>query len=218
MNKIIIKRLLAYIIDIIIVTTIILFLSFVPFIGQSFKNYSDISLEIEEVQKDYTDEKISSEEYNLKIIDLTYKLNKKGVIYSLTNLTVIISYFVIFQYINNGQTIGKKILNIKVIPEGTNKLTIVSYFIRSLIINNIFSISICLICIAFLNKNIYYTINNGITSIGSILLYSSIIYAFFNKERRTLHDLLTKSKVVEYNKETSETKDNKVIDAIYEEN
>lgn len=219
MNKTIFKRLLAYIIDTIIVSMFVLILSFIPLIGKSASKYTDISTEIAEVEGSYSNNEISLEEYNAKMIDLTYKLNKEGIIYIFVNFISLCIYFIVFQYFNKGQTIGKKILNIKVVSNSNEKLTIFSCVVRSLIINNLFSISICFLCTLFLNKNIYYTVSNGITNIGAILLYASIIYAFFNKEGRTLHDILSKSKVIDLKeKEIEKESNDKIIEAVYEEN
>lgn len=226
MNKTIFKRLLAYIIDIVIVTIIVSAISLIPKVGSSTKSYQEYTDKINNIYEKYQNKEITDEEYNKSLIDLTYKMDKESITYTITSFACLTLYFVVFQYLNKGQTIGKKILKIKVEPNDNNKLTIFSYFIRSLIINNLFATFINIICVFLLSKNIYYTVSNGISNIGSIMLYASVMCAILRPDGRTLHDVLSKSKVIDINaKETEieeenpkEEKNNKIIEATYEEN
>lgn len=220
MNKTIFKRLLAYIIDIVIVTIIVSAISLIPKVGSSTKSYQEYTDKINNIYEKYQNKEITDEEYNKSLIDLTYKMDKESITYTITSFACLTLYFVVFQYLNKGQTIGKKILKIIVEPNDNNKLTIFSYLIRSLIINNLFATFINIICVFLLSKNIYYTVSNGILNIGSIMLYASVMCAILRPDGRTLHDVLSKSKVIDINaKETiEEEKNNKIIEATYEEN
>lgn len=226
MNKTIFKRLLAYIIDIVIVTIIVSVISLIPKVGSSTKSYQEYTDKINNIYENYQNKEITDEEYNNSLIDLTYKMDKESITYTITSFTCLTLYFVVFQYLNKGQTIGKKLLKIKIEPNDNNKLTIFSYLIRSLIINNLFATFINIICVFLLSKNIYYTVSNGISNIGSIMLYASIMCAILRPDGRTLHDVLSKSKVIDINakekeqeeKKQKEEKNNKIIEATYEEN
>lgn len=226
MNKTIFKRLLAYIIDIVIVTIIVSVISLIPKVGSSTKSYQEYTDKINNIYENYQNKEITEEEYNNSLIDLTYKMDKESIAYTITSFACLTLYFVVFQYLNKGQTIGKKLLKIKIEPNDNNKLTIFSYLIRSLIINNLFATFINIICVFLLSKNIYYTVSNGISNIGSIMLYASVMCAILRPDGRTLHDVLSKSKVIDINakekeqeeNKQKEEKNNKIIEATYEEN
>ena len=65
-------------------------------------------------------------------------MQKSSVIVLTASLVVTIAYFVVFQYLNKGQTLGKKLLKIKVKEKGENP-SLKSIIIRTVMINNIFS-------------------------------------------------------------------------------
>ena len=108
------KRIIAYIIDVLIVTIIM-----IPFIRlKAINPYID---EYNKYYEEYTelvndeDADIKSDEYKDRIIELNYKLGEYKQVNSSLSVVGIIIYFVIVQYFLKGQTIGKKILNIRIV-------------------------------------------------------------------------------------------------------
>lgn len=96
------KRLLAYIIDILIIsilTTIIC--SAIP-----SKN-EKIEKELNELSVELMEKKITTNEYIDKYKDLMYENNKNEKVSTGVAVVLTLAYFVIFQYMNKGQTLGK---------------------------------------------------------------------------------------------------------------
>ena len=226
MQKKIFKRGIAYIIDIVIVIIIVGMLSFIPSINKASKSLTEYNNEISKMEQDLKIGTITKEEYNNKIIDIKYSLDKESINYSIICIVVIILYFDVFQYFNKGQTLGKKLMKIKVVGK-EKKLTIFNYFLRSLIVNNLFSMIICIICLLITNKNIYYTLSSGVSNIGSFLLYATFVFVLWRSDERGLHDIIggtiviCEDEVEESKKESTKKKnyvENKIVEAVYEEN
>ena len=92
---------------------------------------------------DYISQKIDISEYTSESISVSYEMAKKQGILSLTTIFLNILYFVVFQVKNNGQTVGKKLLKIKVSSCDDEELTMNQMIFRSLIINSILYYVFC---------------------------------------------------------------------------
>ena len=105
-------------------------------------------------------------------------------------------YFVIVQYKLGGQTVGKKILNIKV--ESTKgKLNVNQLIFRSLIINEIAFNMLNLVSI-FVFKNATFSTVSGVLNMANVaLILICAVMVIANKDKRGLHDMIAKTKVVE---------------------
>ncbi len=228
MRKIVIKRGIAYVIDVFIVVLFVTLLSFIPFVGNASKVYADYRNELSKLDSDLKTGLISNSEYEAKVIDIKYDADKGSVIYTLVSVGSLILYFVVFQYFNKGQTVGKMIMKVRVVGNSGNKLSIFNYFVRSLVVNNLFSMFSQLICLGIFSKSSYYVISTGISNIGSFLLYATFVCALWRNDERGIHDILGCSKVIDAGEgvvdiDCSDGKsdnfmENKVIDAVYEEN
>lgn len=112
-----IQRFLAYVIDMILIILI------VNIIGSAFnqkqlkeldKELNDKLNTVESVEQFYDD---SSEELLNELADIQYRIDKASAPITAVNIIISIGYFIIFQYMNNGQTLGKKLFKIKVQSE-----------------------------------------------------------------------------------------------------
>ena len=73
------------------------------------------------------------------------------------SIALTIAYYVVFQYMNKGQTIGKKMLNIRVVDKDTKKpISIIKGLLRSVIVLSILSGTLGIIFLYILNKDIYF--------------------------------------------------------------
>ena len=156
----------------------------------------------------YQDKKISEKEYNKIIdslnteystieIDYSYKLLKHSIIPTIINLMCILLYFVVFQFYFNGQTLGKKLMKLRVISNNEKKLNIFNFLLRSFIVNNVLINSISTICLIFLSKNNYISYNEVIYVINYILEMAILFMIMFDKNNRGLHDYISNTKVME---------------------
>ena len=106
-----IQRFAAFILDVFIVSMVASMIAY-PFLDMnSIDKLSESSTQIVE---DYMKQEISIEEYTNESISVSYEMARKQGILSLITIFLNILYFVVFQIKNDGQTIGKKLLKIKV--------------------------------------------------------------------------------------------------------
>ena len=245
--KLLLKRIGAYLIDIILISLIATFLSSNKYINKDYKEYTKVYEEYnenyneynrfitklnnsfennkiskkeykdllkydrkytKELKSSYKDNKITKTEYNSILENLnenyskletnySYKLLKKSIIPTIINMLCILLYFVVIQYYFNGQTLGKKIMNLRVVKNSNKKLTIFNFLLRSLIVNEVF-INICsIICLLVLSKNSYIAYSQIIYIITYIFEMAIIFTITFDKNNRGLHDYICNTKVIE---------------------
>ena len=187
-----IQRFVAFIIDLFIITIISTVIS-IPFVNYEKNNkYSE---KISSIQKNMIDNKISINQYLIEYSDVVYKISRDSGIVSLIIITLKICYYVIFQIKNKGQTIGKKIMKIKVISNNKD-LFMNQMILRSFISNFILMDIISFMFMLFLPKSIYFYSVLGIESIFYLLTFISGLFIMFRKDGRSIHDILVNTSVV----------------------
>ena len=111
-NNLFIPRFLAFILDIFIVSTIVSFVS-MPFVDyESINNLSDSASQI---MIDYAEDEIDLDTYISSATSILYRLARKQGILFLATLFFSIMYFVVYQFYNKGQTLGKNFLKLKLL-------------------------------------------------------------------------------------------------------
>lgn len=159
----------------------------------------------------YDDEKIEQEEYELiisdinkiyskKNVDYNYKLLKYSIMPTIVSLMCILLYFVVFQFYFNGQTLGKKIMKLRIISNSDKELNIINYLIRSLIVNEVFINILNIIFLIILSKDNFISYNNFIYVITYCLEMVILFTVLFDKNNRGLHDYISNTKVIEEKK------------------
>lgn len=252
--KIVLKRIGAYLIDIILVSLLATLLSSNNYINKDYdkytKTYDEYNDKYSEYNKFYTkleeyyeDSKISEKEYNKLLkydeeytkelkelyenkkigkkeynsiienlndnyskieIDYSYKLLKYSIIPTIINIMCILLYFVVIQFYFNGQTLGKKLMKLRVVKNNKKDLTILNYLFRSLIVNELFINILNIICLIILSKNNYIVYNQIIYVITYILEMTIIFTIVFDKKNRGLHDYISNTKVIEIRRDNNE--------------
>lgn len=187
------KRLFAYIIDIFIVLVIAnLITMFIP-ISEKTQDYYK---ELQATQKKMYDKEIDVKEYTDIVLEDNYNISKGTVLISLTSIIIYILYFVVYQVYNNGQTVGKKLMKIKVKSITDEPLSINTMLFRALIIYGIAANIINLILILLLKKELCLSISNTISIIQSLIVIISVFMILFSKQKKGIHDIITKTEVV----------------------
>lgn len=191
-----IQRFLAYVIDMILIILI------VNIIGNAFnqkqlkeldKELNDKLNTVESVEQFYDD---SSEELLNELADIQYRIDKASAPITAVNIIISIGYFIIFQYMNNGQTLGKKLFKIKVQSEKKEKLSLMQITVRSLLINVIAFNFINVLAVVFLSKDLYLAVNSIVTFGQWIIFIASVLLILYNKDKNGVHDMLAKTKVI----------------------
>ena len=234
----VLKRVGAYMIDILITLIIATILTSLPFLNTRYQKYQkvyndytntlillddsfkDKSITEEEYTKLsiskmysalfeslYEDKVIDEDEYNKakkeidKIYtdtatDYNYRLQKLGIYNSIITISTTFIYFGIVEYFLKGQTIGKKLLHLKIVSANDKKLTILNYILRCLIINNVLLNSTNLIFLAFTSQTIFTKCDSIISLLVSIIEAITIYLVIVRKDHRGLHDLICNTKVI----------------------
>ena len=195
------RRLAAYLFDILIISLISSFFFSIVFSKQA-EEYSKQSQEyIKEIYK--TGSGIENED----ILDETYyHMQKNGQTLNIINVSVQILYFIFLQYYLNGQTIGKKILKLRVVQEGEKKLVAGLFVLRGLILYGLPIKVIDLICLMNLNMKNYYTVSSILNRIYMVIIFAVMGTIIFREDERGIHDLICKTKVVSTKKKVIEEK------------
>lgn len=186
------KRITAYLIDMTIVMLASSMLASISYINPQLDEYNKIYKEFTEVASKYSKNEITDEEYNKLTIDYNYELEKNNIITMVISITTTILYFAIFQKYNNGQTLGKRIMKIKI-----DKLSLWRYLIRTIILYNVFFNLLKIILILIVSKENYILASN-ILYVGALMVETTtLVLINMRKDARGLHDLISGSHVTE---------------------
>ena len=194
------KRILAYLIDVVIVLFASSMLSNISYLNPQLETYNKYYDEYSEKTKDYLDKKTADDEYLQITNDYSYKLERNSVYSSIISVVTILLYFGVFQKYNNGQTLGKKLLNIRV----KGNLNVFKYLLRTAIIYNVFINVAKIILIVALDQNQYLIANKYLYALALVVEVTTIVMIMLRKDHKGLHDLIVGSEVVEENKKVVE--------------
>lgn len=186
------KRLAAYVLDMIIVSIIIwLVCMALP------NNNKETEQKLEELSNKLITSEITPDKYYNEYKDLLYENNKNTVLEIGVNLALTVAYFVVFQYMNKGQTLGKKLLNIKVVDNNTKKeISIGKGLLRSILTLNILSNAISVILIKLIAKNMYLNVYLTANEVEALFIIITAALVLYRKDGRGLHDMMADTMVV----------------------
>ena len=188
------QRIAAYIIDIILIS----FLCTIVTIGlpQSEKA-ENAQKESNELIEKYTNKEINESEYIDKLYETKYTILKETILSSVISLVVTFGYFAAFAYYNKGQTLGKKLMHIKVVSKEEKEVSYLQMITRTMIFNGCLASLLSIILILFIKSNQYIYTIGALEFIQSALIMASAIMVICRKDKKGLHDLICGTKVVE---------------------
>ncbi len=188
-----VQRFLAFLLDIVLVSVVASFISY-PFLDMdSIQKLNESSVE---VMENYTNGKIDEKEYFNESSTISYELARKQGVNTLVIIFLNILYFVVYQIKNNGQTLGKQILKIRVVDSSNRDLSMNQMIFRALIINSILLDMISFGVLIFANQSSYFYGVSFLAFIQFCILSVSTFMIMFGKDRRGLHDLVAHTDVV----------------------
>ena len=195
------KRAGAYILDMLIVSLVVMLLSYIPFLNPNHEAYIEKYNELVNVYEQFQNNEISEEEYNEAAIPISYELYHLNIPSTIIDLVCVIIYFGVLPFFFAGQTIGKKLFQIRIVSANDKPLTIGNYLLRCVILNNVL-ISIGLIAvIMFMNAGNYYAVYQNLNMVGYIIMYIILFMVLVRQDNRGLHDFIANTKVVFTNEE-----------------
>lgn len=192
------KRLLAYVIDILLVGFIASAISSIEVINPYYDNYIEAyekySKEMDSLNEDNVFDKIKSEEF---VLDYQNVL-KYGVYSSVISITCYILYFGGFQKWNKNQTVGKKLMRLKVVNKNNkDNVRLWQYILRTIIVYNLLFNSLSVVVSYMFKGNLFFTTSIITSIIGYVITYVGYVMILFRKDGCGLHDFVSGTKVVE---------------------
>lgn len=188
-----VQRFVAFLLDIFILSSITSLISY-PFLDA--KSIDKLNKNSSEVIEKYTTGEIDMDTYVDEVKGISYQLSQKQGVVSLVTLFLAVLYFIVYQYYNNGQTIGKKLMKIKVVSSTDKEITMNSFIFRSLIVNSILVDMISFAIVIFGNETVYFY---GVAICGIIKYTLLLICGFmvmWSKSGLGLHDRIAHTTVV----------------------
>ena len=192
MNVNFFKRFLAYLIDIILVGTIMGIISAIF----TTKNATVLSNQFLELNEQVINTKLDFGIYYSRVADITLSLDRENFMINIINCVIIILYFVDLPLYKNGQTLGKKIFKIKIVREDKEDLTANELIIRNIVVNGLLNTFLAFCLVFLLSGFEYFTITSILGFIQFVLVVVSACMIIFRKDKKGLHDIITKTKVV----------------------
>lgn len=194
-NSYLFRRIGAYVLDILFVILLIFAISQISFLNPNQEKYNEYNDEYVEYYKNTTSgSSVSYDEDYVK--DLSYNLALYGTPYTIASIIVYLGYYVLFQYFNKGQTLGKKIMKIRLVSNDEKNLKIWQVLVRSLLIFTIVSDLASVIAVNFI-PNSYYLISTIFSYLTTGIFYICVISFLFRKDSRGIHDVIAKTKVID---------------------
>lgn len=187
-----IQRLIAFLIDSAIVVFAASLLS-TPFINS--ERITELNGKSIELMENYKSGKISNNEYLAEYMNITYDTAKNEGIVSLISVILGLVFFVMIPLYKNGQSIGKRILRIKIVSD-TGELTMNQLIFRSFVANSVLINLISVVLMLFLSKNSYFYCYGLFIIIQYVITAFSIFLIMCRKDGKAVHDLLVKTQVI----------------------
>ena len=230
MMKKIIYRLLAYAIDILLVTMLTMGITYLPMFKETNSKVGAIYVSLstneltynaltEKIDKYYEDAKFSEEVTNELKSDISkniketsvdikndyaYQINKYNIVQSIIGVILYILYFGVLQYVLKGQTLGKKLFKLKVVGMEKEKVSLLNYILRSILVCEIIITAIDLIFLTTMSKSLYIASNYWLLQAKYIYEIGFIVVMIIRDDNRSVHDLLLNTKVIMLDKNGKE--------------
>lgn len=190
------KRIIAFVIDIVIVSLVVSLINLLP-IDPYQDKYKDTYEKYNEVVRKSTED--GSHDYKDEIIELNYEVYKYRTYSSVFSAAALILYFGVLPLVMNGQTLGKKVMKLRVVSNNNKKLNFWKYLIRIVILNNIWLSLINVGAVYIVDGVKFYYVTYVISMISSLVYMLNLIMVMFRKDNRGLHDMVAGTKVIEVN-------------------
>lgn len=188
------KRLLAYIIDVIILGVILCIIcSFIP----TSRNSKRLNDELFSVAEDYFDNKVEFNTFINRYSSISYNLSRELFLSDLIGVIVGFLYYVVFPLCNKGQSIGKKIMHIGIVSNDGSQVSSNGLVVRYLLMCGL-GTSILSMCMIFILKDFNYFVFVSILSFLQILVVIiSVFMVLYRNDSKSLPDLIAGTSVIE---------------------
>ena len=187
-----VQRLGAFLIDMFIVTFLASLIA-VPF--SSINKNDNTEEKIIELMEQYQNPEIVDDDFVAQMTDLYYQSARSSGLISLITIGVYLLYFVVYQMRKKGQTIGKKLMKIRVVSD-VGELNMNQLLFRAFIADFILVELISFILMLFASKSSYIYSVFLVESIQYLIVVISIFMIMNKRDGRAIHDKIAKTTVI----------------------
>lgn len=200
-----VKRFMAFALDIWLVILLTNCLTSVYYINPYLDDLEKATESYNEVLNDYqsmsTEDEIEEFLNNMK--HKLYDVEHASIYIHMWYLIFSFLYFVVFAYFTGGQTLGKKLMSLKIVENDNSKVKFKSLLMRMLtggsnflMGTNLASLVSIILIVTLKPSQTYLTIYMGVMTLSLIIEIANITMYIKNKDNRCLNDCISGSKVV----------------------
>lgn len=187
------KRIIAYIIDFIFITAILMVVSY--FIPKN-SNVEFLNNDMNNLTEQVLNNEITFESYAREYSLYLSSVDSENVIYNVTSVVIMLVYYVIVPVITKA-TLGKYIMKLEIKHKDSKKLNLYNTFVRSCITEGMLYSLITIFLVQIVSSETYLINLLILGFIEFILVITSLFMILYKRDKRGLHDILSKSIVVD---------------------
>lgn len=190
------ERLIAYIMDMIILSAVVTIVA----VAIPNSDTTDLQNQITEITDSYMNQEITVAAYFDELSHLYYQIDTQTMLVTIISVLFSIMYFMYYQFKNDGQTIGKRIMKIKIVKDA-GKLELDDLVVRSLLIDGILCSMILLLIIFVTDQSVYFLVKSGVEFLQFIFIVICTFMILSRKDKKGWHDLICKTSVISIREE-----------------
>jgi len=187
------KRIIAYIIDFIFISAILMIVSY--FIPKN-SNVEFLNNDINNLTEQVLNNEITFESYAREYSIYLSSIDKENVIYNVISVVIMLVYYVIIPVIFKA-TLGKYIMKLEIKNKDGKKLNLYNTFIRSVVTEGMLYSLITIFLVQIVSSKTYLLNLIILGFIEFILVIISLFMILYRRDKRGLHDILSRSIVVD---------------------
>ena len=191
-----IKRAIAYMLDFILVYFATSFLFMLPCFEKDLVNITEFNEEYMAIVDEQINNTGSADVDEDLLYHLQYEMYDVSSNLLIVRLGVLFVYFGVIQYVCKGQTIGKKIMKIKIVANQGDTIKPGLFIIREILVTNIIPEIISLVALLVASEKVWIDISVITTYMSYITMFALIGVMIFRTDERGLHDVIANTKVI----------------------
>jgi uncharacterized RDD family membrane protein YckC len=187
------RRVEAFLLDVLILAIALEMLSLV---FPTNNNVVKLNKEFNTITDNYLNGDLEYSKYIHEAGNIEYLVDREQIFYNVMNVILVIIFFVFIPFLNNGSTLGKKVMKLKIVDKEGNKPNMNILIIRSLIFNSLGYLLITLAAIFIVKDYNYFILTIILSIIELLLVIISIFMILYRSDKRGVHDFIAGTKVV----------------------
>ena len=187
------RRIEAFLLDVLILAIALEMLSLV---FPTNNNVTKLNKEFNTITDNYLNGDLEYSKFIHEAGNIEYLVDREQIFYNVMNVILVIIFFVFIPFLNNGSTLGKKVMKLKIVDKEGNKPSMNVLIIRSLIFNSLGYLLITLAAIFIVKDYNYFILTIILSIIELLLVIISIFMILYRSDKRGVHDFIAGTKVV----------------------